>query len=244
MALALLARPSRATSRARPTYPEAGRPGPGRGRPCHERRIALPHPRRTDCWNRIGVQGRPLVSRAGGARPLPELPGLRPGGPGVLRPAGARAATSTSGPSCSAGSRRLGRRPTTRPCWSSGSALEWLALALSVVAEVTAPPAGPPCPPPDEPRSSRAWSASGGSYTPACRSKVCSGSTPPDPARSTRRPNPRLDPDPPRAARRGRSRPTRWRGVHRVASRPAPEGPLRPWPTRPGELRPGGLRRP
>ena len=80
---------------------------------------------------------RPELPRAGGARPLPELPGLRHGRPGLLRPPGPRGLPRRVVRAARA-ARRRGRRSTTSALLIFRLGGEWLALSLSVVVEVTA----------------------------------------------------------------------------------------------------------
>ena len=150
-------------------------------------------------------QRRRDLPRAGGARPLPELPGLRRGGPGVLRAEGARGVPRGVGrPPRPAG--RAPGRPTRPRSWSSGwaaSGWPWRSRwspRSPTSARSTGSRTGPTA-------SSRAWSASAASCSSASRCTACSRST--RPTRPTSPPaNPRLvvirqGPEP------GRSRPRR-----------------------------------
>ena len=129
-------------------------PPPGRARPGAEGGVMSIEPARHGPGRRLlepdRRQRRPELPRAGRARPLPELPGLRRGGPGFFdRPAPegylAEWADLLGRPV------EPRRRPTTSALLVFRLGGEWLALALAVVAEVTDAPAGPPGPAPDQP---------------------------------------------------------------------------------------------
>ena len=179
-----------------------------------------------ECWQRIGVNGDrpapswPSTSTAGTA-------GLRPGGPGVLRAAGARGLP-----------RGVGR--AARPAGRGGSDDDGVAAGLPARPGVDGHGAlgGGRGDAPGRSTGSRtgptacspAWSASGASSSSASRSTACSRST---------RPTPTTPPAVPRLVviRRGPSLGLPGRGGRRGPARrrgPGWRRSPRRWPTRPG----------
>ena len=106
-------------------------------------------PRVGDCWNRIGDLGRPELPRAGGAHPLPELPGLRRRRRERFFDRPAPTATSPSGPTLLAAPVEPAdeRGPRASLIFRLGD--EWLALRTAGRRRGHRPSARPPDPAPD-----------------------------------------------------------------------------------------------